>query len=170
MAKILQDMQLPFLRTPYNYDRNKAGDESGLHCTEPTLAKQSFKEECDINTIVERFHLTGELPTNVRMPTFGDFTGISDYHTAMNAIAQANEAFDRMPANVRARFHNDPAEFVAFCDNPDNTDEAKRLGLVEAKALEAATALAGPQDLPKGPADTPKPNPEPAKAPEPAKN
>lgn len=120
----------PFVRSPYNYDTNAASDESALHCTDPTLTKQSFAEECDINTIVERFNITGELPTNIRMPEYRDFAEVTDYHTALNAIAQARESFDAMPANVRARFHNDPEQFVDFCNDPGNRDEAKKMGLL----------------------------------------
>lgn len=139
-----------FLRTAYNYDRNEASDESGLSCPEPTRTKQAFKEECDINTIVRRFGITGQLPTGVRMPTYGDFTGLSNYHEALNAIAQANEAFDEMPAHVRARFHNNPAEFVDFCSNPDNHKEALKLGLLAPQAadLAAGANLATPPATP----------------------
>lgn len=144
----------PFLRTPYNYDTNQAGDESGLQCQDKSLAKQSFADECDINTIVRRFNLTGELPSNVRMPTYGDFTGIFDFHSAMNAIALANESFDAMPAEVRARFHNNPAEFVAFCSDEANRDEARRLGLVKPEDLEATNP-------PKTSQPTPTPSPDP---------
>lgn len=122
----------PFLRTPYNYDTNKASDESGLACKDPTLAKQSFAEDADINTIVRRFQLTGELPKDVRMPTYGDFTGISNFHEALNAIAIAEESFYAMPAQIRARFDNDPEKFVAFCSDDNNRKEAERMGLVPA--------------------------------------
>lgn len=144
-------MKTVFLRTAYNYDMNKAGDESGLACQDLSLAKQSFAEECDINTIVRRFGVTGELPVGVRAPTYGDFTGIFDFRTAMSAIAQAGEAFDEMPAEVRARFHNDPAEFVDFCSNEANRDEAIRLGLVLPKA---ATLAAEAPSAPAAPAAT----------------
>lgn len=124
-----------FLRTEFNYDMNKAGDESGLNCKDPTLTKQSFAEEVDINTIVRRFHLTGEIPQNVRMPTFEDFTGVTDFHTAMNAIAVAREAFDKMPAEVRARFNNDPGAFVDFTADKNNLAEARKLGMVPPEEL-----------------------------------
>lgn len=119
-----------FLRTAYNYDINAASIASGLECKDPTLTKQSFKEETDINTIVNRFKINGELPQNVRLPTYEDFTGVFDFHSSMNAIRQAQEAFDKMPANVRARFHNDPGEFVDFTANKDNLAEARKLGMV----------------------------------------
>ena len=132
-----------FIRTAYNYDRNHASDQAGLSCPEPTRTKQSFKEECDINTIVRRFGVTGELPTAVRMPTYGDFEGINDFHTAVNVVAQANEAFDAMPAAVRKRFDHDPEKFLDFFEKEENRAEGLKLGLVLPKAAElAATAPA----------------------------
>jgi len=119
-----------FLRAAYNYDADEASLESGLSCPEPTLAQQSFKDECDINTILERFAVTGELPNNVRMPQYGDFTGISDYQSALNAVIAADDSFMQLPASIRARFDNDPALFVEFCGDESNRDEAIKLGLV----------------------------------------
>lgn len=124
-------MAKPFLRTPYNYDTNAVSDETGLKCEDETLAKQSFAEEVDINTIVRRFGLTGELPQNVRIPVSGDFTDVQDFHSAMNAVRLAQESFDAMPADVRTRFGNDPEKFVAFCLDDKNRAEAERLGLVD---------------------------------------
>lgn len=123
-------MKVPFVRNPYNYDRDRASDDAGLRCDDLSLCKQSFAEEVDINTIVRRFHLTGELPTDVRAPQYVDFEGVFDFHSAMNAVARAGESFDRMPAHVRARFHNSPAEFVDFCSDAANRSEAVKLGLV----------------------------------------
>jgi phage internal scaffolding protein len=120
-----------------NFDQ--ASDETGLKCLDKSLTKQSFAEEADINTIVRRFLLDGQMPNNVRMPTYGDFTNVTDYHTAMNAVAQANEAFDQLPAAVRLRFHNDPAEFVEFCSNDENRQEAVKMGLVPPPPIEPAT-------------------------------
>jgi phage internal scaffolding protein len=119
-----------FLRTPYNYDTNEASDASGLLCEDPSLAQQHAKEESDINTIVRRFGLTGELPNGVRAPQYGDFTEATDYHTAMNAVISANNAFMTLPADIRARFNNDPGAFVDFCSDDKNREEAKQLGLI----------------------------------------
>lgn len=124
----------PFLRTPYNYDTNDASDETALRCEDPTLTKQAFAEEVDINTIVRRFNLTGQLPENVHMPTYADFEDIFDFQTAMNAVRQAEESFNEMPAHIRARFHNNAAEFVDFCSDEDNRPEAEKLGLVQKKS------------------------------------
>lgn len=125
-----------FLRTPYNYDTMEASDASGLECLEPTLAQQHERDECDINTIVRRFGLTGELPNGVRAPSYGDFTEATDYHTAMNAVIAANNSFMQLPADVRARFNNDAGAFVDFCSDDKNRDEAKKLGLIVGSSSE----------------------------------
>lgn len=123
-------MKKPFIRTPYNYNVDEASDLTGLSCGEPTRAQQQFKDECDINTIMRRFGKTGVAPVAAAMPSYDDYTGIVDFHTAMNAVAQARENFETLPSNVRLRFNNDPGDFVSFCLDDRNRDEALSLGLI----------------------------------------
>lgn len=119
-----------FLRAPYNYDGDQVSAETGLVCDDESLAIQSAEEESNINTIVRRFGLTGQLPDQVAMPRTGDFTNIPDFHTAMNMVRQAQEEFLRIPADVRARFQNDPQQFMQFFEKEENREEAVKLGLV----------------------------------------
>lgn len=121
------------VRSAYNYDRNLASVESALVCDDDSRAVQSAEEESNINTIVRRFGISGKLPDQVAMPRSGDFSGAPDFHTAMNLVRQAQEEFVRVPADVRARFRNDPQEFMNFFENPDNYAEALKLGLVNAR-------------------------------------
>jgi hypothetical protein len=121
---------VPFLRTPYNYDTDAASNESGLHCEDASLAQQHFKDECDINNILRQFNITGLLPEGALTPRYGDFTGIGDYHTALNRVIAAEDEFMSLPATLRARFENDPAQLIEFLDNPENKNEAIKLGLV----------------------------------------
>lgn len=119
----------PFLRTAHNYDMNSASDESALVCADPSQTDQSFAEEVDINTIVRRFGLTGELPEDLKVPQSGDFTSITNYQDAMNVVRAAQEAFMEMPAEVRAEFGNDPGRFIAFVENEKNRERAIELGI-----------------------------------------
>lgn len=120
----------PFLRTPYNYDTLAASNESGLHCEDATLAQQQFKDECDINNIMNKFGLTGLIPQAPLTPNYGDFSGVYDYHTALNAIIASEEQFDALPAELRYRFSNDPAKLIDFMEDESNRSEAEKLGLI----------------------------------------
>lgn len=124
-----------FVRNPYNYDAVVASDECGVDCSgDVPVTQQQFAEECDINTIVRRFGLTGELPENVRVPVSGDFTGVVDFQTAMQAVRRAEADFMELPGHIRARFENDPQRLMAFLENVKNRDEAISLGLVSKPA------------------------------------
>lgn len=121
-----------FVRSSFNFDRDAVSNETGLSCPEESLAIQSAEEESNINTIVRRFGLTGEMPNQVSMPHSGEFHNIPDFHTAMNLIRTTQEAFLTVPADVRARFGNDPQAFMHFVEDDANRDEARRLGLLKA--------------------------------------
>lgn len=92
-------------------------------------AKQSFAAECDINNILKKYVKTGLLPIVAKSPSFDDFSDVVDYQSAMNVVLSAQGAFAELPSKVRARFGNDPANFMSFMANPDNADEAISLGL-----------------------------------------
>lgn len=124
-----------FVRSAHNYDRNKASKASALRCNDPTLAQQQFKEECDINTIVARFHLTGEVPQLTTLPTYDNYEGIFDFQTAMNAVRAGQEQFMTLPAQLRARFNNDPQQFHDFCLDGENLPEIQKLGLLSDDAV-----------------------------------
>lgn len=100
-----------------------------LVCPEPTLAQQHMAEETNINTIVKRYGLTGTMPVPPRLPTYGDFTGVFDYQSALEALNDADKSFEALPADVRTKFGNDPGKFVDFCSNPANISELRELGL-----------------------------------------
>ena len=116
----------------YDYDRDRVSRETGTSFEgEESLAIQSAKDECDINTIVRRFGVTGVLPEGARSVTYLDFDGVFDFQTAMNAVRSAQDAFMALDADVRQRFYNDPQRFVEFCSKPENIDELRRMGLAD---------------------------------------
>lgn len=128
--------------TGHNQDNSRNSLETAIHCTdEEGMTQQQFKDETDINEIVRRFGLTGQMPDNVNMPMSGDFTGINDYQTALNLILAADTEFMRVPAETRARFNNDPQKLMTFLDDPNNRDEAIKLGLVPKPAEKTRTTI-----------------------------
>ena len=122
------------------YDNHEVmSTDTGLKCLDASLTQQQFKEESDINNIVDRFMKTGHLPDPVSMPQYVDYEGVFDFQSAMNVVRQADENFMRMDAKVRARFHNSPQEFLEFFADPANADEAVRLGLAVPKPVTKET-------------------------------
>lgn len=96
--------------------------------------KQSFKDECDINTIMARYQATGQLPEmDVRAPQYLDVTGV-EFQSSMEFIAGAKTIFEELPSHLRSRFENEPAKFLDFCSDPKNRPEMADLGLLSASA------------------------------------
>ena len=131
MSKIVQ----PFIRNPYNYDKDEVSNITGLACSDPSLAQQHMRDECDINVIVERFGVTGSLPVSPVEPTYGDFSGVSSYQDALIKIQQTDADFMALPAKIRERFANDPFELVNFLASEANRNEAIELGLIDGEPV-----------------------------------
>lgn len=98
----------------------------------PSMAKQQFKRECDVNHIMEKYEKKGIIEHfNKYQGSYEDVTGAVSYHEAMIIIAEAEEAFMTLPAATRSRFGNDPGAFLDFVDDEANLDEMVELGLAK---------------------------------------
>ena len=102
--------------------------------TRPSLTKQSFRDETNINGIMAKYEKTGLIAhVNEHKGQYGDYSGAQDYHSSMNQVLAAQEAFGSLPSSIRKRFENDPGAFLAFMDDPENEGEARQLGLLPAE-------------------------------------
>jgi len=122
-------VMFPKVRTSMNLDRKAWSRAHGLECRDPSRTVQSQKDEADINTIVRNFGVTGKLPQGVRVPTYGDFDSVSDYREAIEAVRAAEDAFLKMPSDLRTKLGNDPQKFVEWCADRGNLEEMRKLGL-----------------------------------------
>lgn len=94
-------------------------------------AKQSFKDECDINKIMAKFVKTGMITHVNRFEgSYGEVPS-QTYHEAMEVVREANEMFMEVPAAIRQKFGNSPAAFLDFVNDPNNVDEMRKLGMVK---------------------------------------
>lgn len=128
-------------RGAYSYDRDLNSRRSRFHTKLPSVTRQEFKDDADINKIVERV-LRGEVVPQ-EFGSYGDFTGVASFQDAMNQVMDARAAFDALPARVRSRFHNNPAALVDFLSDEGNLDEAVRLGLVKPEKEESGGGRVG---------------------------
>lgn len=118
---------LTLFNSPYQLNPNKPKLTFPLNSR---WTKQSFKEECDINTIMSQYIQTGELPDmRERAPQYLDVTG-QDFQTQMEFVAGAHTMFHELPSSVRTKFGNDVAAFLDFTSNPNNRSEMAQMGLL----------------------------------------
>lgn len=106
----------PFFKTPFNHDTDAESARLGLLCRDPSKTQQHQAEEADINTIVKRFNISGQLPQIPLPPSIADFSETFDFQTAMNTLNQAKAAFGALPAEIRSTFNNNPHAYVSYVD------------------------------------------------------
>lgn len=120
----------------HQYDEDRDAYEQALTDITPvgpTLTQAHFAKDADINDIMKRFGVKdGSIPPMAIDPRyFGDFTDAPDFRQALDNIRDAQQRFALLPADVRARFNNDPVQLFQFVENPLNEDESVRLGLLQ---------------------------------------
>lgn len=136
------EIRRAFIRTPLNYDMNEASDASALRCLDESRTQQQFKDECDINTIVDNFTRGLAVPMTAMQPMTGDFVNVEgDFHQALMALEAAKANFMSLPAKVRERFGNKPENFVDFCVDPANIEAVRDLGLAPRPAAPTMTEI-----------------------------
>lgn len=108
---------------------------------EKTKTQQHFADSCDVNKLMKKYKNINAIPMehfkNHGRGVYGDFSNIGDYHSAFSAVASAQEAFMKLDANIRKRFHNDPQELLDFVNDDRNYDEAVSLGIIPKKTLQS---------------------------------
>ena len=110
-------------------------------CSGPSLAQQEFKDECDINKIMKKYREQGVLThRNNYEGRYDSYIDAPDFHTAMNAIADATSMFMDLPAEIRSKYGNDPAAFLEAAQDPDRQDELRELGLIKPDVAEPPPA------------------------------
>lgn len=125
------------------YGERPPRDDLVFPADEPSLTQQQFAEECDVNVILKKYANTGLVETNPLPAQYLDNSNAIDYHNALNIIIQAEDSFNSLSAELRERFHNDPAELLAFIDDKNNRQEAIDLGLVDSPQTAPAPHSAG---------------------------
>lgn len=103
-----------------------------LDCKDKSLALQSAKDECDVNVIMKKYEKSGLIThMNTFEGFYADVSAVPSLADAFHVVEAASAQFMELPADLRARFENDPEQYLAFVMNPDNRDEMIKLGMIE---------------------------------------
>lgn len=99
--------------------------------------KQSFRDECDVNKLMARYHKTGRLPDLIKQdPQYGDFSKPFDYQESLATVERAKYMFSQLSAKVRRRFEDNPIKMLEFVNDPRNMSEMVELGLAIKRELQ----------------------------------
>ncbi|WNK14227.1 MAG: internal scaffolding protein [Microvirus sp.] len=138
--------------TRYNRPPYSAGY---INMADALVTKQEFKDECDINNIVNRGLLTGIDPStpwaHPPVGRYGDFFDVPDYQQALEIIRQSEEQFAALPVRTRERFQHNPEELLRFVNDPANLEAARALGMLRESDLPPAPPAAAPAAPPAAP-------------------
>jgi len=95
---------------------------------EENMAKQSFKDECDINNIVRQL-MGGRMELPTLPPEFEDATVIASLEDSLQTAAHLQSYFESLPADMRERYRNDALVFAAGITAEEHREDARQLGL-----------------------------------------
>lgn len=114
----------------------------------PSMTRQEFAEECDINSIMKRYENTGASINGLTRhpafpPMYVDFTAMpSSLMEYQQFMSDAAASFMTLPASVRKTFDNDPIAFCDFASDPANLDQMRAWDLAPAAPAPAYTPMA----------------------------
>ncbi len=101
-----------------------------LDASEGGKAKQSMKDECDVNLIVSRFAETGLISHLAGgVPQFVDVSELGDYRSIIEQVRKVDEYFAGLPADVRSEFSNDASRFMDYLESGASVEDLQKLGL-----------------------------------------
>lgn len=115
--------------------------------------QQQFKDECDVNNIVNNYTSGKAVPINVAEPIYADISGVpNDFSHCLNVVNDAKQKFQALPAKIRKRFSHDPAELLEFLMDENNREEAEELGMVvprkKVEAINPNEPITSPKETP----------------------
>lgn len=117
------------------YSRYKRPSVPGLKCPEHSLTEQVYKDQCDLNFLIQKyglqddpFALTMYLDPTSRQMTFVDTTEVPDLYAALRAQSQVRQIFNELDYDQQKRFDFSVDAFSSYCMTASE-DEIKKLGL-----------------------------------------
>lgn len=110
----------------------------------PTMTQQHYKDECDLNQILARHRVEGELNAmqlrqllaqsamgadSARVPRFEDVSDLPDLSYIKKSFIAASRAFAHLPIQARVAFGNNPEVFYSAMTDKSQHGKVRDLGL-----------------------------------------
>jgi len=148
-----------------DFKKNPLKREDTLYRNNPDeeiLVQQNLNEggRLDTTAIVARAFQTGTL-THTRDHTarYLDATAHTDFAKSLNTKIRADQLWAELPDELRHHFRDDQRSFVEFCLDPNNIEQLREMGLVQAlktpETLKVEVVNPAPPEPPKGSENAP---------------
>ena len=112
----------------------------------PSMARQEFAVEADINYLIDRYSKTGsyydalgqqgKLP---RVPVFDDFSEVIDMPRALEVVGKVSDLFASLPSKTREQFGSVEGFVAAASKMP--VEQLAKLGVIEQKLVGTENTL-----------------------------
>lgn len=86
----------------------------------PSMAEPQYKNECDINRIMAKFRVTGQLPVTPKVPQYGDFTAVGDATETQIRAADIAARLESLSPDLREEIERAGGVDVWLSLSPDN--------------------------------------------------
>ena len=122
--------------TIYSRWKNEGAPRPSLTSALPSLAAQQFRDEADVNNLIERYKKTGSFYNPLapqgtpRVPTYQDISELPDTLGQLQILKDVEQMFAALPAKVRDSFGNSVASFVEWAAQ-GKPEELARLGIID---------------------------------------
>lgn len=114
------------IRSAHNYNAKQVSLDTMRDVSKPGPIVTVQDHSTDIKVIARQAYSTGMLPNvDLRPLTDFDVTDLDDYGDALRKIAAAENAFMKLPPNIRSKFDNDAKKAQAALSgmSPENIME-----------------------------------------------
>ena len=119
----------------------------------PSLTKQSFKDECNINNIISKYENHGILPGNIHQNATYSYAPNLELKEALDLVKNHQENFEDLPENIQEIFGQNSNNYFEFLDKFESAPESfyeafksKSDTMVSESAKEAEKAASGSPD------------------------
>lgn len=100
-----------------------------------SMTDRSFKDECDINTIVRRA-VTQGLPQPDKEAVYADLANMpKDLQESYEYMQKAEDQFMTLPSELRYEFGNDPLALISAIHNGTHRELFVQHGLIDQKSV-----------------------------------
>ena len=119
----------------YSRWNNEGAPRPSLSSELPSLAAQQFRDEADVNNLIERYKKTGSFYNPLtpqgtpRVPTYQDISELPDTLGQLQILKDVEQMFAALPAKVRDDFGNNVATFVSWAQG--KPEALAKLGIID---------------------------------------